>query len=62
MNNDWTEQTEIAKQLGISNNKFRKMIRDKAEFILLCNKRHYRFSDVLTIIDKARQEQSHNGR
>lgn len=48
------EQTEIAKKLGMSNNKFKKLIHDKLEFQLINNKRHYEWEEVLRFIQLGR--------
>ena len=48
-----TEQTEIAKKLGISNNAFRRFAHEsKLEFKLINNKRHYKYDEVLEVLRK----------
>ena len=48
-----TEQTEIAKRLGISNKAFHRIAyHGKLEFKLINNKRHYDFEEVIETIKK----------
>ena len=49
------EQTEIAKMLGMSNNRFRQMIEGRAEWKIKNGKRHYFMKDVLKIIKEAKK-------
>ncbi len=53
MENNLTEQTEIARKLGISNKAMRR-IAEAAElkWTLINNKRHYKFEDFLEAIRK----------
>ena len=50
------EQTEIAKQLGMSNKKFRHMVECRLKWTLINNKRHYEISEVLNLIQLALKE------
>ena len=54
---EYTEQTEIARKLSISNTAFKRIVyHGKLEFKLINNKRHYRFSDVLRVIRQAQEK------
>ena len=54
---EYTEQTEIARKLSISNTAFRRIAHyGKLEFKLINNKRHYRFPDVLQVIQQAQEK------
>jgi len=52
-----TEQTEIAKMLGISHNQFRRMVEGRIEFKLINNKRHYKTEEVFAVIKMAKTQQ-----
>lgn len=47
------EQTEIARKLGISGTKFRRIVQGRLEFQLINNKRHYDYEQVLQLIRNA---------
>jgi len=51
-----TEQTEIARQLGMSNKKFRYIVEGKLKWTLINNKRHYEMKEVLDLIQLALKE------
>ena len=51
-----TEQTEIAKKLGMSNKKFRHMVEGRLKWTLINNKRHYEINEVLILIQSALKE------
>lgn len=55
------EQTQIAKQLGMSNKKFRLMVEGKIDWTLINNKRHYEMNEVLKLIKIALKENIVNG-
>lgn len=50
------EQTEIAKQLGMSNKKFRQFVEGRSKWTLVNNKRHYEMEDVTKLLQLALKE------
>jgi hypothetical protein len=57
----WTEQTEIARKLGISNNALRKIVFNsplKDSWKLIAKKRHYEIEKVLELINQSNQQKT----
>lgn len=55
----FTEQTEIAKRLGISNKAFRRIVHDagidnEKYYKLINNKRHYDFNFIIKILENGK--------